>query len=63
VFVRSTLLGLPSAVAIRVALRRAARPQSGHLVLDFVVVATTFVVVVPLAAIVASIPDIMTLLR
>jgi hypothetical protein len=59
----SALMGLPSAAAVWMALRRAARPQASHLVLDFVLVATTFIVALPVGAIVASIPDIVALLK
>jgi len=56
VFFLVSLLGLPSASAVWVAVRRAARVERGRLLIDSLLVTTTFAVVLPFAAVVASVP-------
>ena len=60
VFFLAALLGLPSAAAVWVSIRRAARPNRRSVILDALLVTATFVVALPLAAIVAAVPDMIT---
>lgn len=61
-FFFATMLGLPSAAAVAVVVRRAARPKRAHILLDFLLVSGSFVFVVPIAAVVAAIPDLVRML-
>ena len=61
VFFLAALLGMPSAAAAWIAIKRAKRQPVAHVIVDFVLVIAGFVFVLPIAAIVASIPDIFRL--
>lgn len=57
----AVLLGLPSAAATWVAVTRAARPMRWSFVADSLLAAVSFVLVLPMAAILASLPDFFSL--
>jgi hypothetical protein len=60
-FFLGALLGLPSAVAVWLAVWRATRPQRRGLLFDSSLVAAGFTVALPAAAIIASLPEVLAL--